>query len=774
MSGEAGLTRTRAGHLPAHQKVQPPVPEAPGEAHADTWQPLIGSAGLAGGDLLVVQASHIGSRRLHVVQREALAERIGQTQGNYHLQRVIVSATHEKEAAPYQLNNNRQPAQQAPGPSHDAVPSQVQRRVAAPAAESGKQAPEPELSWWERGKRWAFKKVLGAAGVDEKQVMGLIGRAGNALMEIILHPGRFVGSLVKAIGQGFRQFRANIQQHLVAGLMGWIFGAVAKAGIALPKDFSLKSILGLVLQVLGLTVERIKAKVVQVVGSENVRRIEQVWQVFSKFLGEGLGGLWEMLKGYLGDLKEIVIAGVKSWLITEIIQAAVVKVVSMFNPVTGLIAIVKMIYNVIKFLIEQARNIAALFGAIAGSVVDLAMGNFKAAADKVEQALARLIPIVIGFLASLLGISGIAERVKGIIKGIQARVEKAIDFVIGGVAKGLKKIGGKVLDKIKGGVKWAKGKVEQGKEWVKGKVERGKNWFSSKFGQKRMHEESFTALNEQHSYWLEVSGNGLEVMVASGSPQTVEQLLEHLESLIPRLEKRGGLVSPEFRARENIQKIRKILVRLPKKFYKEASPTILETRNNPEYSKIGEHLNRLLTIFGNLHISRHEALESKMQSHIEIEFENLSTSPSGEEDRIVDREYTQKYPQNKRTAGVTLGSATKSNTTMTSIWQSTGGRQGKHDSHAERHFLDEYRLDKAEFWSKVVRIRIHNKPLSPCSLCAADLTKLLNTYSNIKSAVLFWEEPYKTGIHATKPEDLVAMEKAGWVIHPSPSQVDRI
>ena len=51
-------------------------------------------------------------------------------------------------------------------------------------------------------------------------------------------------------------------------------------------------------------------------------------------------------------------------------------------------------------------------------MVELALGNFQKAANKVEMALARLIPIVIGFLASLLGIGGIANKIRSV--GLQA------------------------------------------------------------------------------------------------------------------------------------------------------------------------------------------------------------------------------------------------------------------------------------------------------------------------------------------------------------------
>ncbi len=315
-----------------------------------------------------------------------------------------------------------------------------------------KEESDEKLSWWEGKKKWLgekaekakellFEKALDAAGVPKEQMMGLIKKAGNNIREIFENPGRFLGTLIKAIGQGFIQFKDRIGEHLKAGFMSWLFGTMIKAGIELPKDFSLKSILMLVMQVLGITTNIIRQKFVKFIGEKNIKRFEKAWQVISTMMSEGIGGLWNMLKEYLGNLKEMVVDEVRSWVITEIIKSAVLKVASMFNPVSGLITIIKTIYNVIKFLLERAYQIKDLFAAILDSVVELAMGSISSAANKIEQALARLIPIAIGFLASLLGISGITDKIKEIIKRVSSMVDKAIDKVIEKAAKVIGSVG---------------------------------------------------------------------------------------------------------------------------------------------------------------------------------------------------------------------------------------------------------------------------------------------------------------------------------------------
>ncbi len=254
------------------------------------------------------------------IQRQQMAVYLGQGVGNRQLRGIL---PHGAGTAAVQM-------QAAPAPALAGTPKAAQAEPQQAAA------PQRELTWGEQAAKWGFEQAVATAGVEPGQIKGLIGRAGGAIAEIIKDPGRFVNTMIKAVGQGFTQFKDNISAHLQKGLLGWLFATLTKAGIQLPKDFSLKSILTLVLQVLGITVEAIKQKAAKFIGEKNVRRIEKLWDILSTFMKEGIGGLWEMLKDYLGDLKEMVVSEVKSWVITQVIQAAVVKVLSMFNPVSGL------------------------------------------------------------------------------------------------------------------------------------------------------------------------------------------------------------------------------------------------------------------------------------------------------------------------------------------------------------------------------------------------------------------------------------------------------
>jgi hypothetical protein len=292
-------------------------------------------------------------------------------------------------------------------------------------------------------KKKAFETALSIAGVPKNAVMGLLGRAGDAIKTIFADPVGFVRNLISGIKQGFTQFVGNIGTHLKAGFTKWLFGAMAEAGIEIPKEFNLQGIFSVVAQVIGLTLNNLKARVVKFIGEKNAKRIEAAWGMMTKFTSGGIGGLWEMLKDYLTNLKETVIDGIKEWVIGQIIKNAVLKIISLFNPASGLVSVIQTIYNVIKFFIERAAQIKELFSAITGAISAIAQGSVEVVASKIEQVLAKAIPVVIGFLASFLGLGGITNKIREIIKKVQDKVNTAIDTVIRKIANSVKSLFGK-------------------------------------------------------------------------------------------------------------------------------------------------------------------------------------------------------------------------------------------------------------------------------------------------------------------------------------------
>lgn len=307
--------------------------------------------------------------------------------------------------------------------------------------------------------------------------MGLLARAASAFNDILKDPLKFVGNFMNAVKQGFLNFANNIVEHLKKGLKGWLFGQLADAGIEIPDKLDAMSILKMIASLLGLTWGNIKGKLVAKVPW--LAKIEQAWdfleskvEVFKVLATKGVAGLWNWLKEKVGDLKQLVFDQIKSFVIERIVKAGITWVLGMLNPAGALIKIIDAVIKVVQWIMEKGEQLGDLIGSIVDAVKDVATGGGGGVPAKIEGSLSKAVPVVISFLASLLGLGGISAKVKSILQSAQELVGKGIDAVIGAalkVAKPLLAAAGKLFTKIK-----AKGKEVWGKVKAKGKRLLGK------------------------------------------------------------------------------------------------------------------------------------------------------------------------------------------------------------------------------------------------------------------------------------------------------------
>lgn len=304
----------------------------------------------------------------------------------------------------------------------------------------------------------------------KNMLMDVLSRAAGVIGTIIKDPIRFLGNLIGAVKQGLNQFVGNIGKHLQQGLMGWLFGTLGDAGIRMPESLDLKGILSLVMQVMGLTYANIRGRAAKLVGERTVKAMEGTAGVFQILASEGPAGLWSLIQDQVGNLKEQVLGQIKDFVITKIITAGITWLLSLFNPAAAFIKACKMIVDVIMFFIERGSQIMELANAIIDSVSAIAGGSLGQAAAKVEQALGKALPVAISFLASLIGIGGISDRVKKIIASVQKPVNAAVDKVVLTAAKGFKKLVGKGVDKAKKLVDKGVDKAKAAGKWARTKV----------------------------------------------------------------------------------------------------------------------------------------------------------------------------------------------------------------------------------------------------------------------------------------------------------------
>lgn len=272
-------------------------------------------------------------------------------------------------------------------------------------------------------------------------LLGVLRKAAAAAAHIVTDPIGFLGNLVSGVKQGFTNFLANIGRHLLSGLLQWLTGAMTQAGIILPETFDLKGIFSIVMQVLGLTYENIRAQAVKVLGEKTVSALESTFDVFKTLVTEGIAGLWSYVKEKLGDLKAMVLDQIQEIITTQVIEAGIKWIMGLLSPVGAFIKACKAIYDIVSFFVEKARQVASLIDGILDSVLAIAQGNLSGAATLVENALARSVSVLIGFLANLLGLSDLPAKIKSVMKAVQAPVNKAIQWVLTQAKKAALKLG---------------------------------------------------------------------------------------------------------------------------------------------------------------------------------------------------------------------------------------------------------------------------------------------------------------------------------------------
>jgi hypothetical protein len=275
----------------------------------------------------------------------------------------------------------------------------------------------------------SLEAMLAAGGGAAEQVLGVLRRAGQAFGAIVRDPLGFASNLVAAVRGGFSAFADNLGAHLQRGLIGWLTGALGGV-IQLPQRLDFEGIVSLVTQILGLTWERVRARLVRLIGERRVAFLERTIDFVRDIAQRGLGAAWERIMEFAGGLADQVLAGIRDWIAESVVGAAIRRLATMFNPAGAIINAVLAVYNTIEFVIERARQIGELVDAVSTSISEIASGAIGRAVNAVEQALGRAVPVALGFLAQFLGLGDVGERVRGVVERIRATVDGAIDRVI--------------------------------------------------------------------------------------------------------------------------------------------------------------------------------------------------------------------------------------------------------------------------------------------------------------------------------------------------------
>lgn len=286
--------------------------------------------------------------------------------------------------------------------------------------------------------------VLEAMNFPFELIGSIVENAMQAFEDIKRDPLQFFINLLQAMKLGFEQFFNNIGTHLLGGLTDWLFGQMNDAGITPPTDLSFESILNLVLEILGISKEQIMGKIAERIGPERMERIESfveraqgIFSLVSDVMTRGPIALWERIEQQLTNLWDMVLENVTSWIMEQIVNRVVARLITMLDP-TGIGAAINgaiAFFNAVQSFIEYLTEMLEIVNSFVTGIANIAKGSLGQAANFLENALADGIPIAIGFLANQVGLGGLGERIGEMIQALQERVDRAIDSVLDWVAE---------------------------------------------------------------------------------------------------------------------------------------------------------------------------------------------------------------------------------------------------------------------------------------------------------------------------------------------------
>lgn len=281
----------------------------------------------------------------------------------------------------------------------------------------------------------AVKAVIRVITQLKDMVVSILRKIADVIGRIIADPIGFLKRFLSAVGDGISRFAKNIGEHLQKGLMGWLFGALGASGIEIPESFSIEGILKLVMSVLGFTWDFIKQRLVKKIGEPAVNALIQGADLVKKVVTGGPSVLWEMIIEKFNDFQSMVIDEIKNFVMEKVVKAGISWLLGLLTPAGAFIKACQAIYSIVMFFVERGSEIKDFVESIIDTAGAVARGEGGGIAEKIEGVLARLLPLAISFLANLLGLGGIGDKVRSIIEKVQKPIGKAIDKVLDVVLK---------------------------------------------------------------------------------------------------------------------------------------------------------------------------------------------------------------------------------------------------------------------------------------------------------------------------------------------------
>ncbi|MCC2320726.1 eCIS core domain-containing protein [Cellulomonas xiejunii] len=281
--------------------------------------------------------------------------------------------------------------------------------------------------------------VLRMMNFPPELVGNVIANATAAIDDIVADPVGFLLNLIAAMKAGFSSFFGKIGTYLLNGLADWLFRGLSKIGVARPTELTLEAAITLIVQISGITVEVIWQKLATHLGQETVDRIRGAVAMageafaFVKEVQEGgFSAIWARLTEKLSMLWDTLFDMVKDWIMTEIVDAAIAKVLSMLDP-TGIMAVINgaiAFFRAVQSVLDYVRELLEIVDSYVSTIGAIAKGDVGPGAAMLEGGLAAAVPVAIGFLANQVGLGDAPEKIAEFVIGLREKLFEALDWLI--------------------------------------------------------------------------------------------------------------------------------------------------------------------------------------------------------------------------------------------------------------------------------------------------------------------------------------------------------
>jgi hypothetical protein len=444
-------------------------------------------------------------------------------------------------------------------------------------------------------------------------INNIITRSMAAFHRIKRDPIGFLKNLLRAIKQGFIQFFDNILTHLMNGVVGWLMAELRDANVPAPTDFSLRGIIGWVLQVLGISMEAIWAKLAAHprIGPERVARLrsmintlEGIWTFIRDVQERGIAAIWERIQEQLSNLWNTVLDAVKNWIMERIVTQMTARLLSMLDP-TGIMAVINSaiaIYRAIQSFIRYLRQMLEVVNSFVNGVADIAEGNVSTAANYLESTMGRAMPIVIGFLANQVGLSGIGRRIAEIIGAVREMVDRALTWLVNRAVD----TGFAIFDRL---MAMGRSAVAAGRDMIRNFL----NWW-------RMRKPFRASDGESHTLYYDGNATNAKLKVAS-NPVDVDIFIANSRTNLStitdasRRNEMETILIPDAEAKYNVVVTKETALKAVNNRTSTANQNLPTDDNQTQYNELEQAINDLMPVLGRMMVSNAQYPPMRLPSY---------------------------------------------------------------------------------------------------------------------------------------------------------------